>query len=197
MEWRASRGPGPIKTQARVSPPTLIILDLSHLSTVCKYINTLPQTQLRRSGGQLCVLGWSSTATRMLFDLLRIKKNKKTKNGSRYLILLSGWICLARWCLTGVLVFGLRTPYKHLFSPTSNTLPWIGIVVWFWFSSSVEMLICVSNRLQRQHVCFWSYGSQVCGFLLWHECNSNCTLCIGRRPLCGCWLNVLNGNRQK
>lgn len=30
-------GPGPIKTQARLSSPTLIILDLSHISTVCKY----------------------------------------------------------------------------------------------------------------------------------------------------------------
>ncbi|XP_028992590.1 beta-crystallin A2b isoform X2 [Betta splendens] len=31
-------GAGPIKTLARVSPPTLIILDLSHLSTVCNLI---------------------------------------------------------------------------------------------------------------------------------------------------------------
>lgn len=44
-KWSGA-GPGglsPIKTQARVSSPTLIILDLSHLSTVCKYI-MLPHT---------------------------------------------------------------------------------------------------------------------------------------------------------
>ena len=69
MEWRRSRGPGPIKTQASFSSPTLIILDLSHLSTVCKYFNTLPPTQLRNSD-QGCVLGWSPTATKMLLKTM-------------------------------------------------------------------------------------------------------------------------------
>lgn len=57
-KWRRSRGLGPIKTQARVSSPTLIILDLSHLSTLCKYISTLPQTQLRnyKQGTALCTV---------------------------------------------------------------------------------------------------------------------------------------------
>lgn len=46
-KWRRARGLGPIKTLARVRSPTLIILDLSHLSTLCKYFSTPPQVQLR------------------------------------------------------------------------------------------------------------------------------------------------------
>lgn len=67
-KWRRSRVLGPINTQARVWSPTLIILDLSHLSTLCKYINTLPQAQLRtaETGDSFVVLWWSHTATGML-----------------------------------------------------------------------------------------------------------------------------------
>lgn len=82
-KWRGSRGLGPIKTQARVSSPTLIILDLSHLSTLCKYTNTLPQTKLRtyKQGTAIC------TVVEMLLTwcIWQIDSCGFTLNGNRFL----------------------------------------------------------------------------------------------------------------
>lgn len=80
MEWRRSRGPGPIKTQARVSSPTLIILDLSHLSTVCKYINTAWHSAKKLHPGDSSV-NWGGArqppaCCSIRTDLLRLKTRK-------------------------------------------------------------------------------------------------------------------------
>lgn len=107
-KWRWSRGLGPIKIQARVSSPTLILLDLSHLSTLCKYMNTPPR--LSKDTEQLHVVWcrktrrccWCSAHRKLkilwtmyMWDIIWLVLTQHSFLGS-----------LVRWCLHVVLVFG-------------------------------------------------------------------------------------------
>lgn len=101
-KWRWSRGLGPIKIQARVSSPTLILLDLSHLSTLCKYMNTPPQAQQRhRTATMYCGVESHHAA-----DVQPIESCRSFERYVRYHLAGSNSGSLVRWCLHVVLVFG-------------------------------------------------------------------------------------------